>query len=393
MSTIAVSSSGLASALDLASALAAYLTQQDRRSYAELIKLTLPNSKERAWLLDTMTCPAPDTYGVLKLVCHIFAWGLALERKAGYFFCPLAPTQAKLAAVVSVLQALEAPEALEALEGPGGTEALGALWALEPERSLAEITKAFHDGRVRRACDSAKAAMAANLEKAAMDEKAEGDEGDEGDEVSLRFVEFVFKAIQQVVKEHADYTNPKSYIPNLEQHIKGLITASAASAASTESTDSTAIGARQLALSFHRMCRYDGVTDESSAFGPRVLPPSATHMLNGVRNAFNSGSVQAVVALMVTQHTDHWFGASNLDPRLANLLLGAVKTITGSTRAYDPHDVVAPHAEPAEPVDSAEPTEPAEPTESYEPTEPVESADEATTDTVEHPARKRFRAV
>ena len=146
MSTIAVSSSGLASAL------AAYRTQQDRGSFAALIKLTLPNSKERAWLLDTMTWDAPDTYGVLKLVGNIFAWGLALERKAGYFFRPLAPTQAKLAAVVSVLQALEA------LEAP---EALGALWALEPARSLAEITKAFHDGRVRRACDSAKAAMAA----------------------------------------------------------------------------------------------------------------------------------------------------------------------------------------------------------------------------------------
>ena len=368
MSTIAVSS-------DLASALSAYRTKQDRGSYAALINLTLPNSTDRAWLVSTMRFTAPDVYGVLKLTGRIFAWALALERKKRFLLCPLAPTQTKVSVVVSVLQGLTAREALEALEGLErhegrkaleALEALEALDAIQPARSevagsLDEMTAAFHDGRVRRACDSAKARLAARP-------AAEEDH-------SVEFVEFVFEAIKQLVKEHADFTKTNSYIPKLAQQIAADV--------GLCDHEPTAIGARQLAQDFHRACVYDGLTNMGSAFGPRVLAPSATHALNGVRDAFNNGSVQDVVALMVTEQADHWFGASNfdLDPRLANLLLGAVKTITGSTRAYDPHGVVAPHAEP---VDSAE---------SYGPTEPTESAAEAATDAAEHQARKRFRAV
>ena len=369
MSTIAVSS-------DLASALAAYRSKQDSRSYAALINLTRPNSTDRAWLVSTMRFTAPDVYGVLKITGRIFAWALALERKKRFLLCPLAPTQTKVSVVVSVLQglttreALEALEALECHEGRKALEALEALDAIQPARSevagsLDEMTAAFHDGRVRRACDSAKARLAARP-------AAEEDH-------SVEFVEFVFEAIKQLVKEHAAFTKTNSYIPKLAQQIAADV--------GLCDHEPTAIGARQLAQDFHRACVYDGLTNMGSAFGPRVLAPSATHTLTGVRDAFNSGSVQGVVALMVTEPEAHWFGAGNLDPRLANLLLGAVKTITGSTRVYDPHDVVAPHAEP---VDSAEPTEPAEPQQTAdESPEPCESSETERYNGRE--ARKRIR--
>ena len=343
MSTITVSS-------DLASALAAYRTQQDRRGFAALIKLTLPNSKERAWLLDTMRCDAPDTYGASRITGLVFAQALALERKAHSFFRPLAPTQTKLTVVVSVLQALEAREAREAR--------MAGLFD--------EMAKAFQDGRVLKACDSVKACLAA---------EAQGAEGDS-------FVEFVFKAIKQLVKEHADFTNPKSYVPNLAQRIQDGITTAAGTCG--DEPDSTAIAARQLAQEFHRMCFCYGLIDNGSAFSPAYWPPSATHTLNGVRNAFDRYSVQAVVAFMVNERADHWFGTSNLDPRLANLLLSAIKSLTGSTRAYEPHEI-------SEHTAGSEPAEPAEPAESRESAESAET-DEATTHT-EHPARKRVRVV
>jgi hypothetical protein len=63
------------------------------------------------------------------------------------------------------------------------------------------------------------------------------------------------------------------------------------------------------------------------------------HTLRGLRLAFDKGSAQQAIALMVEEQDSYLFGTTNLPRRLANLLLIATKQLTGSPAWYTSHDI------------------------------------------------------
>jgi hypothetical protein len=92
----------------LESALKAHATLIDHEPRAALIKLSLPNSEQRAWLLETLQLDATDVYAAINMIGRIFTEALFNERVAHCFFRKLKPTLAKLALVIDVLKGLDA---------------------------------------------------------------------------------------------------------------------------------------------------------------------------------------------------------------------------------------------------------------------------------------------
>jgi hypothetical protein len=64
----------------LASAFRAYATLIDHKLRAALIKLSPPNSDQRAWLLGTFKLDAPDVYAAINMTGRIFTEALFNER-------------------------------------------------------------------------------------------------------------------------------------------------------------------------------------------------------------------------------------------------------------------------------------------------------------------------
>ncbi len=165
----------------LESAFTAYATLMDHELRAALIKLSPPNSEQRAWLLGTLQLDATDVYAAIDMTGDIFTDALFNERRRGYFLRELEPTLAKLAFVIDVLKGLDAFS---------GADRLAA---------------ALSDGSVRKVVDSLKSGEAG--------EAAGGSE----------FAECVFKAIEKVVEDHEGFNNnPKSYVHGLASTIAAV---------------------------------------------------------------------------------------------------------------------------------------------------------------------------
>jgi hypothetical protein len=269
----------------LESAFKAYATQIDHELRAALIKLSPPNSEQRAWLLGTFRLDAPDVYAAINMIGRIFTEALFNERRMGYFFRELEPTPAKLAVVIDGLKGLDA------FSGAAG----------DADRLVAALS----DGSVRKVVDILKSGEA-------------GEAGETGD-----FAECVFEAIEKVVEDHEGFNNnPKGYVHGLASEI-AAVARSHIGTDDSEAAEAVRAVARKLAQNFHRACRYYGFLDASCAFAHRGR--SMTHTLRGLRFAFDRGSVQQAIAFMVEEQGSYLFGTTNLPRRLANLLLIATK--------------------------------------------------------------------
>jgi hypothetical protein len=262
-----------------------------------LLNLTQPNSPQRTRILAGLDANAPDLYTGFDLISLLFTETLLQERLAAFSLHPLAPTAAKLAIVIEFLKGLSVDD----------TDQLAA---------------AFHDGSVRKICDSVMKA-------------GEAGEGNARSE----FVECVFEAVAAIVDDHTGFTRPKSYGAPLTEAI------GAVARSHIGPTESIKPGAKRLALDLHRMCRRYGQL-EKCWFSIRA--PSTAHMVRrGLRVAFENGAVQHAVAFMVQEQDSYLFGTKNLEPRLANLLLIATKQLTGSDAWYTPHDITTDSYDPA----------------------------------------------
>ena len=284
----------------LESALTAYATLIDHKLRAALIKLSAPNSE-----LDAAIDMAGD----------IFTGALFNERRRGYFFRDLEPTTAKLAFLIDVLKGLDA------FSGAVG----------DADRLVAALS----DGSVRKVVDSLKSERS---------EEGEADRREEGEDPRREqdeFAECVFEAIKTFVEDHEGFNNPNSYVQGLASTIafvaRSYIGTEDSEAGEAERSEEGEAVARKLAQNFHRACRYYGFLDASCAFARRGR--SMTHTLRGLRLAFNGGSAQQAIAFMVEEQRQYLFGTTNLQRRLANLLLIATKRLTGSPARYTPHDI------------------------------------------------------
>ncbi len=287
MSVVSNAKELLGTGHSLASALADYSNPTD--SVLALLNLTQPNSPQRTRILAGLDANAPDLYTGFDLISLLFTETLLQERLAAFSLHPLAPTAAKLAIVIEFLKGLSVDD----------TDQLAA---------------AFHDGSVRKICDSVMKA-------------GEAGEGNARSE----FVECVFEAVAAIVDDHTGFTRPKSYGAPLTEAI------GAVARSHIGPTESIKPGAKRLALDLHRMCRRYGQL-EKCWFSIRA--PSTAHMVRrGLRVAFENGAVQHAVAFMVKEQDSYLFGTKNLEPRLANLLLIATKQLTGSDAWYTPHDI------------------------------------------------------
>jgi hypothetical protein len=303
----------------LASALTAYATLIDHELRAALIKLSPPNSEQRAWLLGTFRLDAPDVYAAINMTGRIFTEALFNERRRGYFFRELEPTPAKLAFVIDVLKGLDAFS--------------GAVSGAD------RLVAALSDGSVRKVVDSLKSGEAERSEEGEADrrEAERSDEGEAGEAAGgSEFAECVVDAIKTFVEDHEGFNNPKSYVHGLASTIAAVARAHIGTA-ETERSEAVEAVARKLAQNFHRACRYYGFLDASSAFARRGR--SMAHTLRGLRLAFDGGSAQQAIVFMVEEQDSYLFGTTNLPRRLANLLLIATKQLTRSSARYTPHDI------------------------------------------------------
>lgn len=285
----------------LASALAAYAAAQDRWIQVWLLNLTQPNSPQREWLLSPIQLDASDFHVRTRMTGLLFTETLFQERRVHYFVGPLAPTPAQLAIVIDFLERLSA-------DGP----------------SIDQLAAAFHDGSVRKLCDSIIITKASGA--------GEAERSEEGN-ASAEFVECVFKAVAAIVDDHAGITHPKSYMPSLTEAIEAVARSHTGPTGSTESIKPSA---ERLALDLHRACRRYGAV-AGGFFLHRAR--STAHMIRGLREAFDARAVQYAVAYMVREQHSYLFGTKNLEPCLANLLLIATKQLTGSATWYEPHDI------------------------------------------------------
>jgi hypothetical protein len=301
----------------LASAVKAYATPIDHELRAALIKLSLPESEQRAWLLGTLQLDAPDVYAAINMTGRIFTEALFNERRRGYFFRELEPTTAKLAVVLDVLKGLDAFSG-----AAGGADRLVA---------------ALSDGSVRKVVDILKSGEQSEAERSEEDrrEAERSDEGDEGEAAGgSEFAECVVDAIKTFVEDHEGFNNnPNSYVHRLASTIAAVARAHIG----TDDSEAVEAVARKLAQNFHRACRYYGFLDASCAFARRGR--SMAHTLRGLTLAFNGGSAQQAIAFMVEEQDSYLFGTTNLPRRLANLLLIATKQLTCSPARYTPHDI------------------------------------------------------
>ena len=256
----------------LASALTAYATRIGHEPRAALIKLSPPNSEQRAWLLGTSQLDAPDVYAAINMTGRIFAEALFNERVDHCFFRKLEPTPAKLAFVIDVLKGLDAL--------PGAVSGADRLVA------------ALSDGSVRKVVDSLKTDRREDTEEGEADRREDTEEGEADRREDPRreqdeFAECVFKAIEKVVEDHEGFNNSRSYVHGLASTIAAVARAHIG-IDDSEAGEAVEAVARKLAQNFHRACRYYGFLDASCAFAHRGR--SMAHTLRGLRLAFDGYS-------------------------------------------------------------------------------------------------------
>ena len=308
MSTVSNAEELLGTGHALASALAAYAATQDRWIQVWLLNLTQPNSPQREWLLSPIKLDASDIHVRTNITGLLFTETLFQEKRGHSFLRELAPTAAKLAIVIEFLKGLSADDA-------------------------DQLATAFHDGSVRKLCDSLKAGRSEAGEAAGAEQSEEGN-------ASAEFIECVFKAVAAIVDDHSGITHPKSYVTPLTKAIKAVARSHIDSA-----VDSIKPSAERLALDLHRACRRYGAV-AGGFFAHRAR--STAHMIRGLREAFDARAVQYAVAFMVKEQDGFLFGTKNLEPRLANLLLIATKQLTGSSTWYEPHCITQEQESEAE---------------------------------------------